>query len=191
MRRTLRNKIGGAAAALLMAGLSLGVTASAADARPAPAGAVHPLDTQFHQIKNTGSNLCLQPDSTIATAAVVQEPCDGGFLQGWQFNVDGGTNHFYFVNQATGFCLDAFDGAFNGARVLNNDCGFLKPTETISNDEWNTGQSLPAVTKIESRVHFRDTGFCMDVPGGSHDAGVALQVFSCNGTPAQIFVVGF
>jgi hypothetical protein len=49
-------------------------------------------------------------------------------------------------------CFNAFDGAVNGVRVLQTVC------KSISNEEWNTGRQLPALTKIESRERFRDTG---------------------------------
>jgi hypothetical protein len=90
-----------------------------------------------------------------------------------------------FVNQQSGLCFNAFDGAFNGARLLQGTC------KRISNEEFNTGIRLPAVTKIESRVGFTNTGFCVDVPGGESTEGRAMQLFQCNGTPAQVWVIGF
>jgi hypothetical protein len=45
--------------------------------------------------------------------------------------------------------------------------------------------------RLESRVGFRDTGFCVDVPGNEATDGLAMQIFKCNGTDAQRWLVGF
>ena len=47
------------------------------------------------------------------------------------------------------------------------------------------------MTKIESRVHYTDTGYCVDVPGNQAVPGLAMQIYRCNGTPAQVWVIGF
>jgi hypothetical protein len=195
MHRTLRKTAVGLVAAILMAGGALAASATsaaAADAQSVPAGTVNPLIGGVHPIRNAGNGLCLQPTSTLQFAQVVQEPCDGSTLQGWEYQPDplNGSNHYYFVNQASGWCLDAFDGAANGDRVLADGCAFLRNNETISNQEWNAGTLLPNTTKLESRVHFTDTGFCVDVPGAQSTPGLAMQIYSCNGTSAQVFFLG-
>ncbi|MEC3982703.1 RICIN domain-containing protein [Amycolatopsis sp. H20-H5] len=175
MRTMVRNILGGLAATLMLAGVGLTATATAADA------------SAFHLIKNSGSSLCLQPEggSTAETAAIVQMPCDrNNAAQGW-LEQRVGSHHYMFLNQASGFCFDAFGGAVNGTRLLQGEC------KRISNEEYNTNVDLPNVTILESRIGFRDTGFCVDVPGGRADVGLAMQIFRCNGTPAQRWVVGF
>lgn len=174
--------------ALLLAAAS--VPAYADQSGAARASVPPPLSGVFHAIQNAGSGYCLEPErqSTVEFAAIVQQPCvttgQESLAQGWQ-PIRVGTNHYRFLNQLSGYCFDAFDGAFNGARLLQGTC------VPISNEEFNTGTSLPAVTKIESRVHFRDTGFCVDVPGNQRIPGLAMQIFRCNGTPAQSWVIGF
>ncbi|HEY6795879.1 MAG TPA: RICIN domain-containing protein [Kineosporiaceae bacterium] len=189
--RTTLTRLASAAMAVAAAPLVVGALPAHAADKPATPASVRPaLSGVFHAIRNTGSNLCLEPagQSTAEFAAIVQQPCvtTGGesLAQGWQ-PIKVGTNHYRFVNQLSGYCFDAFDGAFNGARLLQGTC------VAISNEEFNTGTSLPAVTKIESRVHFTDTGYCVDVPGGGHTPGQAMQIYRCNGTPAQIWVIGF
>lgn len=186
MRRTIRNLLGGLAATAVLAGLMIAATATAASAGPvAPR-----LGGDFTAIRNVGTDKCLEPaaQSTAEFAAIVQRPCVTSGLesiaQGWE-STKLGTNHYSFKNQLSGFCFDAFDGAFNHARLLQGTC------VRISNEEYNTGASLPNVVKIESRVHFRDTGFCVDVPGNQRIDDLAVQIFQCNGTPAQRWVVGF
>jgi hypothetical protein len=173
-----------AASGLAVIMLATGATAAA---KPASAGGVHPL-VFFNPIRAASvPSLCVQPATRDQFASIVLASCNGGVDQAWAFIQDGSANHYYFVNQATGFCLDAFDGADTGDRVLTNECGFLRNGETISNDEWNAGRSLPATTKIESRVHFTDTGFCVDVP---FFPGAVALLFPCNGSAEQTFAIG-
>jgi hypothetical protein len=191
MRRIIHNSLGMLAAAVLLLGFTLVAGGTAASAQPAGSASVTPkLGSGFNAIRNVGDNLCLEPEgqSTVEFASIVQEPCVTSGLesiaQGWEY-IRTGTNHFRFKNQLSGFCFDAFDGAFNGARLLQGTC------VPISNEEYNTGTSLPAVTKIESRERFRDTGYCVDVPGAQWTPGLAMQIYRCNGTPAQVWVIGF
>jgi hypothetical protein len=100
--------------------------------------------------------------------------------QGWEHRRLA-TNHYRFVNQHSGLCLDAFDGAFNGARLLQGTC------KAISNEEFNTGTQLPARTKIEARPGFRDTGFCLDVL--SDQTNVAFWQCGSPPTEAQTWVI--
>jgi hypothetical protein len=191
MRPTLRTRLGGLAATIVLAGLALAATATEANAQPAPASAsstsVTPFAGVFHPIKNVGNGKCLQPagGSTAEFAAIVQVPCTNSIAQGWQYTPASGSNHYRFVNQLSGYCFDAFDGTFNGARLLQGTC------VPISNEEWNTGAPLPNVVSLMSRVGFRDTGYCIDVPGAQATDGLAMQMYRCNGTLAQRWVVGF
>jgi hypothetical protein len=172
-------------ATLLLAGSGIVGTAGAASAVAAPA-----IGGSFHWIRNSGnSGLCLEPQglSTGAGVPIVQAPCAStgteSIAQGWQYT-QVGTNHYKFLNQLSGLCLNA-DDIVNGAAVIQWPCA------TISNQEFNTGTALPAVAKIESRIHFRDTGFCIDEPGALGTIGAAMQIWTCNGTPAQIWINGF
>src|SRR4051794_14543200 len=111
MRHVLRNILGGLAAALLLVGA--GLAGTAASAQPALASA-------FHPIKNTGTGMCLQPQggSMADAAPIVQMPCNrANAAQGW-LEQRVGTHHYMFLNQVSGLCFDAFDGAFNHARLL-------------------------------------------------------------------------
>jgi hypothetical protein len=191
MRRIIHNSLGILVGAVLLVGLTLVAGGTAASAQPAGSGTVTPkLGSGFTAIRNVGNFMCLEPEgqSTVEFASIVQEPCVTTGLesvaQGWE-SIRTGTNHYRFRNQLSGFCFDAFDGAFNGARLLQGTC------VPISNEEYNTGRSLPAATKIESRVRFTDTGFCVDVPGARSTPGLAMQIFRCNGTLAQVWVIGF
>lgn len=160
----------------LLASLVLG-TPTAAAPRPAAHVVTPHLGGVFTPIKSLSNNLCLQPSSNSIFASVVQEPCAAtgpdSIGQGWEF-LKVATNHYQFLNQLTGLCLDAFDGAVNGGRVLVNTCA------NISNDQWNTGIGLPNTAKIESRTGFRDTGWCIDTTVSFPQPGLPVLLFGCN-----------
>ncbi|MEV6641141.1 RICIN domain-containing protein [Amycolatopsis sp. NPDC051371] len=42
-----------------------------------------------------------------------------------------------------------------------------------------------------SRVGFRDSNFCIDVPGNQAVPGPAMQLWQCNTADAQKWLVGF
>jgi hypothetical protein len=180
MRHITNNRLGSLAVTALAVCLvlvGLGSAASAASPR---------LGAGFVAITNFQTSKCLEPASTAEFAPIVEANCapDGtveSILQGWQANSFGGTNHYQFKNQRTGFCFNAFDGAFNGGRVLATTCA------SISNEQWNTARMVPSnvAVKIESRERFRDTTICIDVaPDGTNTV-----LFQCNGTQMQAWFV--
>ena len=141
-------------------------------------------ESAFHPIRNTYTGLCLQPQSGADFAPIVQINCDGSSqMQRWYMDKLA-TNHYRIVNQATGLCFNAFDGAFNGARILQVEC------VPISNEEFNTGAPIPGNVKLESRVRFRDNGFCISVPGAASIEGLAVKLYTCGSTLGQQWSVG-
>lgn len=129
--------------------------------------------------------LCLQPEggATLEAVPIELQPCDGSAAQRWLFQPFGGTNRFQIANEATHLCLNAFDGAFDGARVLQVQC------VPISNEQWRTDRALPDVTRLMSRERFTDTNICIDVPLNLPGPGVNVQLFGCNTTDAQRWAV--
>lgn len=162
---------------LLAGALALAVSALGAGTAQA--------DGEAHPIRNP-NGMCLQPEggSTDFFVPIVQMPCNGTSEQRWFFH-SLGSNRYQFSNLVSHLCFDAFDGAFNGARLLQNQCA------PISNDQWKTSRTLPDLVTIMSRVGFRDTGFCVDVPLNQPTPGLAMQLFKCNTTDAQKWLVGF
>jgi len=136
----------------------------------------------FCQISNFGSNLCLQPvnGSTARGAAIVQQPCNGSAAQQWT-KVQVSSNIFHFVNGLSGLCLDARGGAANHTPIQQWTCN------KISNENWEPGDdSDDTIPPLFSRVS-STRSYCLDVPGGQHVAGLAMQIYRCNGTLAQIW----
>ncbi|MEY9855775.1 hypothetical protein ABH935_001379 [Catenulispora sp. GAS73] len=183
-----------APAVALSAAAVAGTGAAAAQAAPtttrATSHVVKPFDGEFQPIRNVGNNLCLEPTTPAGpNSPVLQVKCaaagsDEAVLQGWQtVQISGST--YKFVNQRSGACLFAFTSAHNGAPMGLDTC------RTVSNEEFDAHATLPNVTELESKIGFSDTGFCMDVPGASTATGLQLQLFNCNGTLAQRWVIGF
>jgi hypothetical protein len=182
-------------ALVLAAAAVAGTGAAAAQAAPAGASHVRPFDGVFQPIRNVGNNLCLEPIAPAAgvpvgpNSPVLQEPCaqpgtDEAVLQGFEFQQISGTT-YKFVNQKSGACLFAFIKAENGAPIGLDTC------RTVSNEEFDAHTTLPNVVELESKIGFKDTGFCLDVPGATTTAGLQVQLFTCNGTLAQRWVIGF
>jgi hypothetical protein len=179
----VRRALAGLAAMLLLSVIALLATVG-------PATAVGPVFTRIQSADPNNNFRCLQPEneSQEEFAPIVQVTCtqtgNRAFAQSWQ-RIDLGSNRFRFQNQLSGFCIDAFDGAFNGARLLQGTC------VPISNEEFRTSATPPATVSIQSRVGFRDTGFCIDAPGVFPREGRAVQLFQCNGSDAQKWFHGF
>jgi hypothetical protein len=67
----------------------------------------------------------------------------------------------------------------------------LNNCRDVSNEEFNTGRSLPDIAPLESRTGFKDTHFCIDVPGGQTADGLQMELRPCNGTLLQRWIIGF
>jgi hypothetical protein len=127
---------------------------------------------------NPSSNNCLQPEngSTVQGAAIVQQPCSNSSAQRWnRVSESGGV--FHYQNVLSGLCLDARGSAANGTPVQLWACN------TITNENW---QPVDGNNELQSRVS-GTSAYCLDAPGAQTTAGLALQIYSCNGTVAQIW----
>jgi hypothetical protein len=143
-----------------------------------PSAAVAASGTQ--EIYSFWSNQCLQPanGSTDQGAAIVQERCNGSTAQQWTEVAVGG-NIFHYVNALSGLCLDVRGGARNGAPVQQWTCN------GISNERWQPGEDIPdEIPPLISRVS-GTSSHCLDMPGAQRIAGLAMQIYRCNGTIAQ------
>jgi hypothetical protein len=151
--------------------------------------AIHSLSAQptsSGRIYNARSEKCLQPlgGSKAPGTAIVLADCDPTVAaQQWYRTPATGLHGdvVHYVNANSGLCLDARGGAANYTPVQLWTCG------PITNENWqyeqNTGDTEP---KVVSHVSGTNT-FCLDIPGGGTNDGIALQIFTCNGSPAQHF----
>ena len=65
------------------------------------------------------------------------------------------------------------------------------PCNSISNERWSWPHSFPdGMWPIRSQVA-GSSSYCLDVPGASTQAGLGVQIYTCNGTSAQAWgIVG-
>jgi len=169
--------------ALFALGLAAVVSGVSGAATVAHASISGPLVTYVSlEIMNFGSGQCLQPvgESTAAGAAIVQEPCNGRLAQTWYQDPPGGTIGHYW-NANSGLCLDTRGGAANGTPVQQWACN------SISNENWEYPEvPSDSVPPLISRVSGTRT-YCLDVPGAQHTPGLAMQIYRCNGSEAQLW----
>jgi hypothetical protein len=170
------------AALLLTAGTLAGITAAAV---PARADTPTPYDW-FGTLTPTGqdSGLCLEADPGPTFAyQVATQPCDvqGNAAQQW-VPVSQGGGIYKFVNHAVGWCLDA-DSITNGGIIALWDC-----SANITNTRW-AWDGIIGVQPLQSRIS-GTTGHCLDVPQGQVSPGLRIQLWNCNSTRAQEFILG-
>lgn len=141
-----------------------------------------------HRLRLVNTLLCLQPQGGSAGDVLVElHACDTSAAQRWIFSNQ--SNGTALINQNSSKCLYNNAGLFNGGRPIDHESCFVSGTGNIaSNALWKVRTAAAGIS-FESRVTFRDTGFCMDVPGGFPFDGVTFQMWGCNGTGAQLYIV--
>jgi hypothetical protein len=141
-------------------------------------------DTGPVVIENFNDALCLQPagDSVNLGTSIVQEFCLTDPTQSWVFHSLGGSS-YRVENAQTHLCLDAFGGAANGTPVVQWTCA------NISNQKWDAIVSPFQTITLVSQVAGTHT-HCLDVPGAQDTLGLAMQLFACNNTEAQVWALG-
>jgi len=86
---------------------------------------------------------------------------------------------FPLRERPSGLCLDARGRAVNGTPVQQWTCN------SISNENWEPGEDISdVIPPLISRVS-GTSSHCLDMPGGRQVAGLAMQIYRCNGTAAQ------
>lgn len=153
-----------------------------------PGGAVANVIGQFHLIRLSNTQLCLQPKGGSAGDVTVElHQCNSSApAQNWIFVSQAGGRQV--VNQQSGKCLyESSEPPTNGGTVTHEGCNVFGTSTPASNSLWNLS-SLTNFSRLMSELGRRDTGFCLD--GGSAFDGAPVKIFRCNFTPAQTWVVG-
>ena len=134
-------------------------------------------------VRSSVSGKCLAPqgNSSADGVPIVQVTCNGNAFQRWDF-VDHDNSVFQIRNAVTLKCMDAFGSNTNGTPVVQWPCA------GTSNQRFQANRSLPDFVTLKSRVAGTKT-HCLDVPGGRSDEGLALQIWTCNGSAAQAYGV--
>jgi hypothetical protein len=194
-----KKRVIGLATAAMLSGMSLvlgpAVTANA-DTPNGPdasevAAAQRPREIQgFFTIVNYGSGLCLEPAGDGLGEPILQQPCAKDSkerpAQVWGLSratVTGNTTRYQLFNRRTNMCMDVRDGVnANGTVVQRWSCDLHHRSK-----RWETVTLIPDLYfKVVSEIGSR----CLDVRGGSLQAGAQIQIHGC--TPgvtntAQIF----
>lgn len=163
---------------LLAAGMAVGITTAAAPAHADP----------FYWVIGTttpGGTLCLEGDPAPDFAyRVTTQPCNSAnnFAQQWELQGQGG-GVIKIANRAiSGWCIEA-NRIGDGSPIPLWPC-----SSTESNLRWvfNTGGF--GFGRLESRIS-GSTGHCLDVPMGQYLPGLWMQLYGCNGTSSQTFLI--
>lgn len=134
-----------------------------------------------YQLESHESGKCLQPVSTAQGAAIVQEPCNGSLAQQWTQETSSSSNNAdWYVNRASGLCLDARGGAADGTPIEQWTCDW------ISNENWsdsvgNTDSNFNLVSEVSSGAG-RDS---ISTPGTA--SGDAMVLYSNDGAYSEAF----
>jgi Ricin-type beta-trefoil lectin domain len=163
---------------MLVAILASSTAAQAATTGAATRTAATPAANAFAEIKNADTGLCIQAQ-TNSESDLVQTFCNGSQAQHWIFVPNGNGNHI--VNQVAGLCVYMNGPVSSGSPVIQTGC------TTVTNEDWKATPP-PAVTTIMSRASHRDTNLCLAPE--STGPGALLRIFTCNGSNAQLWVIG-
>jgi hypothetical protein len=168
---------------LMTAGMAVGITTPAA---PAHADAIYwAILATFNQDTPGATLMCLEGDPAPDFAyRVTTQPCDTGENQAQQWILhDQGGGVFKVENHAiSGWCIEA-------NRIADGSAVPLWPcSSTESNLRWVINNGGDGSGTVESRIS-GSTGHCLTVPMGQTLPGLWMQVYGCNGTPAQTFFV--
>jgi hypothetical protein len=164
-----------------------------ADVTLPPGGVTPNTIGQFHLIRLANTQLCLQPQGgSAADVVLVLHACNSfDASQNWLFSQKS-SNDWEVLNANSGNCIynDVPVPLFNGSQpIIQGGCNIFGTSRPASNALWKPAHTI-GETQIQSRLQGRDTGFCIDVPGGNAFDGATVQNWGCNGTAAQRWIVG-
>jgi hypothetical protein len=148
----------------------------------APAAIKPAVSGGFYQIVNSHSGKCLDvksEDNYYAVGARVQQyHCTGVLEQHWAIALAADNQYFSLVSQRSGYCMEPslIPGNINGVQVDQAVCN------SMDYQQW---RSVSAGTNQVYLVN--KNGLCLDVSGGSTADHAKVQLWSCNGTGAQIW----
>lgn len=142
-----------------------------------------------HPVKNAGNGLCLQPEAGF-DSRILQMTCTGKPDQAWTLLGNGG-GRYWFVNGAGAGCISVGDIPIDHGIVVAGNCAITDGSgRTASNAQWVATGAVPGNVVLRTWVGRTTNNFCLDVPGASGSPGLAVQLFTCNGTLAQSWRIG-
>jgi hypothetical protein len=159
-----------------------------AEVAESPEAAAPDAIGQFHLIRLSNTQLCLQPrGGTPGDAPVELQSCNPTApAQNWLFVQK--SSDWQVVNQQSGKCLYVNGGSSSNVQIAHADCNAFGTNNPVSNALWRPS-SLTGFASLRSRIGHRDSKLCVDSFGNAFP-GIGLRTFTCNGTPQQTFFVG-
>lgn len=161
-----------------------------ANASAAQTWVVQTVDGGYLKISNlaSGKALSVTPSSSQAGANVQQEDWSDTRSQKWVATKQGDG---IVLRSALGkhLVLDIPQGAHNGANaVVGEDASSSSQTFVLYSAD---GVSTQSRTLPDGTYSFTLNGLSLDIAGASTANGAALQLYTSNGTAAQLFSVSF
>jgi hypothetical protein len=100
--------------------------------------------------------------------------------QKWAIFLAQDNNYTFLVSKRSGYCMQPVQGggAGNGEKIEQAVC-----SGEVVYQQWRMFSAGPGLVRIVNKVN----GKCLDVPGGTTSDGALLQLYTCNGTGAQIW----
>jgi glucosylceramidase len=145
-----------------------------------------PINTStWYEVKNTNSNLCLEPAAggTANGTALEQEPCTGAANQLWQFQTSGSGYEVANKNAPT----EVWDVTGGTGATANGTAIQIWAGGGATNQQWKP--TLLSDGDYEFAAQ-NSAAECLDVTNTSTTAGAALQQWACSATdPAQSFAL--
>ncbi|KAJ7261527.1 hypothetical protein C8J57DRAFT_1634548 [Mycena rebaudengoi] len=132
-------------------------------------------------------SLCFTPSGFQVILAACASPAPASQI--WGVGSVDGPRNVQFQNAADNLCFEMDLEPSVGQLVLLARCtgdtgGPISNTEFDTTPQTITAANLPmVVTSLQNRIHFRDSGFCVERSGG------ALVFNHCNGGIGQTFLL--
>ncbi|MDX6345558.1 MAG: hypothetical protein QOF84_348 [Streptomyces sp.] len=138
----------------------------------------------WYEVINQNSGSCVEAanSGTANGTSVQQRSCDGSPSQQWQFVPTGG-GYYEVLNRNAAAQNEAWDVTGGPSATSPGTAIQTWSYGGGTNQQW---QPVPAAGSYYTFVA-RNSGLCLDTPNASTANGVQLQVYTCNGTPAQAF----
>jgi hypothetical protein len=141
----------------------------------------------WYEVVNQSSGLCASAvgGATANGTAVEQEPCTGATSQRWQFVPTSVTGNYEVLNDNAQPEGESWNIAGGVSATASGD---LLQTWNYGGTG-NTNALFAANPQTGGYYTFTadNSGLCIDTPGASTTAGVQLEQYTCNATPAQSF----
>jgi hypothetical protein len=147
-----------------------------------------PTADGYYTIQPQNDNLCLDAGSGSVTTAVqvVQNPCSGIGSQKWkvQTNNDG---FWSIITYGGAGCLDVYAGRTANGTALTTYACHGASNEDFAMAGFRPAAVSPPATAFVSTMVIQSSGSCVDVNGGSAQAGFGLDQWTCSGSSNQSF----